>query len=172
MGKIILISGANGSGKSRYAEGLVAQTTGRRCYVATMHWDEVNCPRIERHIIQRQGLGFETLESPYQVGDLPVGTEDVVLLEDVSNLLGNAVFEKNSDVSSVYEDIIQLSNRCKVIYIVTISGLSEKEYQGETAEYIQWLNQLNDWLEEVAEASVRMQDGVPYLRKGDRSDLV
>ena len=36
MGTLIMISGANGSGKSRYAERIVARTTGERYYIATM----------------------------------------------------------------------------------------------------------------------------------------
>ena len=34
MGTLIMISGANGSGKSRYAERIVARTTGERYYIA------------------------------------------------------------------------------------------------------------------------------------------
>ena len=36
MGTLILVAGENGSGKSRCAENIVAQTTGRRYYIATM----------------------------------------------------------------------------------------------------------------------------------------
>lgn len=51
MGTLIMISGANGSGKSRYAERIVARTTGERYYIATMRpCSEENLQRIEKHL--------------------------------------------------------------------------------------------------------------------------
>ena len=50
MGKLILVCGANSSGKSLYAEELVSRTTGPRYYVATMLRNfEENHARIEKH---------------------------------------------------------------------------------------------------------------------------
>ena len=106
MGTLIMISGANGSGKSRYAERIVARTTGERYYIATMRpCSEENLQRIEKHREQRKDLQFTTLECPYQVGAAAVERDGVVLLEDVSNLLANAMFERGGDEASVYADI-------------------------------------------------------------------
>ena len=56
MGTLILVAGENGSGKSRCAENIVAQTTGRRYYIATMQpCSEENLRRVEKH--RRQMLG-------------------------------------------------------------------------------------------------------------------
>ena len=90
MGTLIMISGANGSGKSRYAERIVARTAGERYYIATMRpCSEENLQRIEKHREQRKDLQFTTLECPYQVGAAAVERDGVVLLEDVSNLLAD-----------------------------------------------------------------------------------
>lgn len=119
MGTLIMISGANGSGKSRYAERIVARTTGERYYIATMRpCSEENLQRIEKHREQRKDLQFTTLECPYQVGAAAVERDGVVLLEDVSNLLANAMFERGGGEASVYADIEALllalsSARCR-----------------------------------------------------------
>ena len=96
MGKLILISGANGSGKSRYAELLLSRTTGERYYIATMQpQTPENHQRIAKHRLQRQGLAFHTLELPCGLQNARLPQAAVVLLEDVSNLLGNLLFEHN-----------------------------------------------------------------------------
>ncbi|MBQ8598544.1 MAG: bifunctional adenosylcobinamide kinase/adenosylcobinamide-phosphate guanylyltransferase [Oscillospiraceae bacterium] len=164
----ILISGSNGSGKSLFAERLVSQTSGKRYYIATMHAQtENNHARIEKHRRQREGLGFETLELPYELGSAPVGKDSVVLLEDVSNLLANAMFEKGGSVASVLEDICRLKDRCKLLIAVTISGLRDEGYDAETVSYINGLNQLNQRLFDLADAAYTMEYQQSVCVKGE-----
>ena len=55
MGKLILVSGENNSGKSLFAENLVAKSTGKRYYIATMIAKTAqNRKRIQKHKKQRQ----------------------------------------------------------------------------------------------------------------------
>ena len=159
MGTLIMISGANGSGKSRYAERIVARTTGERYYIATMRpCSEENLQRIEKHREQRKDLQFTTLECPYQVGAAAVERDGVVLLEDVSNLLANAMFERGGDEASVYADIEALCSRCRLLV--------------ETAAYIRALNGLNQRLYDRAAAAVAMKDGAPFAEKGDLDEII
>ena len=169
MGTLIMISGANGSGKSRYAERIVARTTGERYYIATMRpCSEENLQRIEKHREQRKDLQFTTLECPYQVGE----RDGVVLLEDVSNLLANAMFERGGDEASVYVDIEALCSRCRLLVAVTITGLRADGYDGETAAYNRALNGLNQRLYDRAAAAVAMKDGAPFAEKGDLDEII
>ena len=173
MGTLILISGANGSGKSRYAERIVARTTGKRYYVATMRpCSEENLQRIEKHREQRKDLHFTTLECPHQVGAATVETGSIVLLEDVSNLLANAMFERGGDEMSVCADIEALLAHCRLLVAVTITGLNADGYDGETAAYIRALNGLNQRLHDRAAASVTMKDGAPFAEKGDLNEII
>ena len=173
MGTLILISGANGSGKSRYAERIVARTEGERYYIATMRpCSEENLRRIEKHREQRKNLRFTTLECPYQVGAAAVETGSVVLLEDASNLLANAMFERGGDEMSVYADIETLLSRCRLLVAVTITGLRVDGYDGETAAYIRALNGLNQRLHDRAAAAVTMKNGAPFAEKGDLNEIV
>ncbi len=172
MGKLILIAGPNSSGKSRYAESLVAQSRAERYYIATMiEQNAENHARIEKHRAQRANLAFETLELPHRVGDAPVTPESVVLLEDVSNLLANVMFERGGCGRDVLADIQQLRQRCSVLLAVTISGLCAGEYEGETAAYIKDMAWLNAQLSAEADGVVEMQDGVPVWEKGEACEI-
>lgn len=168
MGKMILISGENGSGKSRFAEKLIENLPGERCYIATMiPQTEDNRRRIENHRKQREGLHFTTLEIGYQVKTAPVTPNSAVLLEDVSNLLANTVFEHKGSGEAVFRDICALAQRCGTLVAVTISGMDPEEYSGETADYIRTLNRLNEKLLSQADAAAQMQDHTAHWQKGD-----
>ncbi len=173
MGKLVLISGPNGSGKSQLAESIAGRLSGDRYYIATMRpVNEDNLMRIEKHRKQRSGLGFLTLECPYSLVDASVSPGSVVLLEDVSNLLANAMFEKGGTVLSVMEDINGLLERCGILIAVTISGLDNEGYDGETAGYINGLNEINGRLLELADVAAAVKDRVPEFKKGDIHDLI
>ncbi len=173
MGKLLLISGGNGSGKSRYAESIVAKTSGPRFYIATMQpQTEDNHRRIAKHIAQREGLGFVTLELPVKVGATPVTADSVVLLEDVSNLLGNTIFSSGGTVEDALQDILALQRKCKLLVAVTIAGLSPNGYDGETAAYITDMNTLNGRLFGLSDAAVTMENHCPVWEKGAEHDIL
>lgn len=173
MGKFILVAGPNGSGKSLFAEQLAARLPGSRYYIATMvPCTADNHMRIEKHRLQRQGLGFVTLERDRDVSLAPVEPDSTVLLEDVSNLLANALFAQGGSAGQVEEDIRRLAGRCGTLIAVTIAGLEETGCTGETAGYIRDLNQLNRRLFQLANAAVSMEEGRPIAEKGNLDDLV
>ena len=163
-----LVIGGAASGKSEFAEERILQAGSRpRYYIATMEPAvPENYARIEKHRRQRAGLGFVTLELPHGVGDAPVSPDSVVLLEDISNLLANALFSRGGNAAEVLEDLTRLQSRCKLLIAVTIGGLSSEGYDGETAGYIDALNGLNDALFARASGAARMQDHQPLWQKG------
>lgn len=169
---MILISGRNGSGKSLFAEKLAATADLPRYYIATMvSQSEENDARIEKHRRQRAGLGFTTLELPCHVGQANVSPDSLVLLEDASNLLANLVFTEQGTVRDALDEIEALRDKCRYLIVVTISGLDGAAYDGETADYIRSMEQLNGYLLGLADAAVELVDGRPVMRKGDPYDL-
>ena len=94
---ITLVTGGCGSGKSEYAENLVAGS-GCPCkwYVATMEvWGNEDRRKVERHRKQRAGKGFHTIERPRGLNALRIPgspEQTAVLLECVSNLAANEMF--------------------------------------------------------------------------------
>ena len=95
-----------------------------------------------------------------------------MLLEDVSNLLANAMFECGGNEESVYGDIEALLSRCRILVAVTITGLREDGYDGETTAYIRALKGLNQRLLARAAAAVTMKDGQPFAEKGGLNEII
>ena len=92
--RIILVLGPNSSGKSLFAEQLAVETGESRVYVATMvPLTEDNYKRIDKHRIQRADKCFVTIEEPWNLQEINIDSDTVVLLEDVSNLLANGIFQ-------------------------------------------------------------------------------
>ena len=163
---MILITGANGSGKSAFAESMVTELPGKRYYLATMkaHTKE-NHDRIKKHRAQRSALGFQTVEQPWDLGKVKVDPDSLVLLEDVSTLLGNGLFSYKGTKEQALEQVLDLHKRCGALICVSIGGLSEKGYSGETADYIRDLQWLNDrLLEEADEAYEMTKDGAKWVK--------
>lgn len=169
---LTLVTGENGSGKSACAESLACRAGGVRCYIATMIPNGAEgAARVGKHLRQREGRGFLTLELPYVVGSTDVPPDAAVLLEDVSNLLGNCMFGRGGTAAEVLTDITALQKRCRVLVAVTIGGLDASAYEGETRNYIEALNTLNAALFDLADTVVEMQNGVPQLKKGEDDAL-
>ncbi len=168
MGKLIFVRGTNSSGKSLFAEKLISLTQGKRYYIATMiSSTQENHKRIEKHIAQRAGLNFETLELPYGFIDVQFEENSVVLLEDVSNLLANLMFGKKADLEAAFREISTLCEKCGTLVAVSISDLSGVGYEGETLEYINSLNTLNEMLGNMSHAVIEMENRVPVIKKGE-----
>ena len=164
--EIKLILGENSSGKSLYAESIAAQFSPAPVYIATMvPYTEENHRRIEKHIKQREDKNFTVFEIPFDVSNAPVTADDVVLLEDVSNLLANGIFTKNKNADDAFNEVIYLAEKCKTLIAVNISGLSAENYDGETAQYIDGINFLNTKLAEFAAEVVKMENSVPVKIK-------
>ena len=97
-----LLLGGSKSGKSNAAQRLaVALAAGNpRYYWATMEpVDEEDLARVQRHLEDRAGLGFQTVE---RGTDLPgalalLDPRGTVLLDSVTALLANEMFQKEMD---------------------------------------------------------------------------
>ena len=99
----VLISGGCKNGKSYYAQKLAADMARQEgkplYYIATMiPRDEEDRARIRRHLAERDGWGFETLEQPTDLMaalDNPaVNPEGVFLLDSVTAILENEMFQR------------------------------------------------------------------------------
>ena len=165
---MILVTGKNNSGKSMFAERIAASLGPCRYYIATMRpFGIEGLARVEKHQMQRAELDFTTLELPVLVGETELPRDAVVLLEDVSNLLANSMFERKSTASKVFADINRLADRVSHLVIVTISRFNEGNYDQETQSYMQELAWLNRKLEEQAEVVAKLHNGRAVFKKGE-----
>lgn len=99
----VFISGGCKNGKSSLAQRLAVTLSERRkrYYVATMiPADQEDHARVARHVRDRAGLGFSTIECGRQILDSLAGAdrEGCFLLDSVTALLANEMFRPDGTV--------------------------------------------------------------------------
>lgn len=151
---LTLVIGPNNSGKSAYAESIIANLKStKRYYIATMiPYGEEGLARVKKHLKMRENLGMETMEDPYldKADTIEPGAD--VLLEDVSNLVANRLFEKGAETcETIVQEIRTLCDKTANLVIVSIGGIMAEGYDEETVCYINMLNQINEELSQLAD---------------------
>ena len=110
----IFISGGCKNGKSHHAQELARNMSREKSlplyYLATMiPCDDEDRARIRRHLSEREGWGFETIEQGrdicraldgYTLSGEKVSPKGVFLLDSVTALLSNEMFPPGGEVSS------------------------------------------------------------------------
>lgn len=197
---LILVTGGSGSGKSAYAEKQVeAFGEHRRIYIATMFpFDEESYKRIERHRQMRAHKKFETLECYTGLSELELfkvsgsdkakaektegaGKRDfrekpVVLLECMSNLTANEMFQENgageNTVEAILRGVSYVEEQALALVIVTNEIFSEAaSYEGDTERYQSYLGKINQELARRADRAVEVVYGIPVKLKEDSEEL-
>ncbi len=167
-----LITGGSGSGKSAYAETQVLEAgEGKRIYIATMiPYGEEGRQRVERHRKLRREKQFETLECYTDLAALTVPENSVVLLECMSNLVANEIFEPNGaherTVEAVLQGIRHLCDQAKHLFVVTNEIFSDGiMYDAETMRYMEYLGKVNCGIAAAADAVTEVIYGIPVRVK-------
>ena len=171
----VFISGGAKCGKSSLAQNIAVALGGKRRYVATMlPSGEEDNERIRRHIADRDGLGFETVECIQNI--LSVADPDgTFLVDSVTSLLQNSLFpvEKN------YEMDIDAANRCAdeliqfagtVRHAVFVSDYiySDAERYSESTEmYRKNLASIDRRLTAACDTVIEVTAGHAIVHKGD-----
>ena len=174
-----LIVGGSKSGKSSLAQEIAVSLAGSGplYYLATMvPRDGEDRARIARHLEDRAGLGFVTVE---QGKNLPgclarANREGTFLLDSVTALLTNEFFppEKNYAPDDhagqrVGDDILSLARQVRHLVVVADDLFRDAaRYDGTTESYRQALGGILCRLAEEAELVVEMTMGNPVVHKG------
>ena len=171
---LVIVTGGSGSGKSVYAEQLITKLADtEKYYLATMKpFGEEGKKRVERHQKQRQGRDFITVEQYTQVGTADIPSGNSVLLECMSNLVANEMFDE-TDARSVQEicrdivsDIKQLYAQCEHLVIVTNEvGDDGRVYGDGTMEYIRQIGHINAALADMADTVIEAVYGIAVYHK-------
>lgn len=167
---LTLVIGGAGSGKSAFAEALVCRRNGKKIYLATMlpHGAEA-LTRIEKHRAQRAGRGFETLERGLDLehAAIPAGAD--ILLEDLSNLLANEIFDPaGGGVDAARRGIEHLISESDNLTVVTNEIFSDgADYDAESLRYMRLLARLNREIAARADLAVELVCGMPNVLKGE-----
>lgn len=102
----------------------------------------------------------------------PVLPNQVVLVECMSNLCANELFQEDGAGSQAVEAIMRgvrlLCERQKAVVLVTNEVFSDGiHYEEETMQYIRILGELNQQLAEYADVVVECVYGIPVILKGE-----
>ena len=174
------ISGGAKNGKSTLAQDLTVflANGGKHYYVATMiSTGEEDNERIRRHIEDRDGMGFETVECFRNIMDcLNTADKDgVFLVDSVTALIQNSLFpmEKN------YEMDLEAANRCAgelvefahtVRHAVFVSDYiySDAEAFSESTEmYRKCLASIDRRLAQICDTVIEVSAGQSIVYKGE-----
>ena len=166
---IVLITGGSGSGKSTWAEQLVASLPDeKRVYIATMQvYDEESVRRVERHRAQRADKGFRTVECEKDLASADIEEGSIVLLEDLVNLMANEMFD-GGNVSRIVPALHELAAKCRHLVMVTNDVFSDGiEYAESTQEYLRTLAEINNAAARIADCVVEVVYSIPVQVKGE-----
>lgn len=169
---ISLITGGSGSGKSAFAEKRILEYANeKRIYIATMHpYDAEAFAKVARHQRMRKKKGFETIECYTDLKNISLMRADDILLECLSNLTANELFEENGAKEKAAEQIMEgirkLSYLSENLVIVSNEIFSDGiEYDRETEHYIEVLAQVNREVAALADEVIEVVYGIPVYHK-------
>lgn len=176
----VFISGGAKNGKSTLAQNLaVALAQGEKhYYVATMiPVDGEDEDRIRRHVADRDGLGFETLECGKDILSCLEKTDKngTFLVDSATALLQNAIFPREKN----YEMDLEAARRCTedlvrfvgmVRHAVVVSDYiysNDQTFDEGTHAYCRCLAELDRRLARVCDTVVEVCAGQYIVYKGE-----
>lgn len=184
----VFISGGCKNGKSYYAQKR-AQNMARQLgkplyYIATMiPRDEEDRARIRRHLAERDGWGFETLEQPMDLtallDDPKVDPTGVFLLDSVTAIMENEMFQRvesannglkgSSHIEIVYDETAKDRVKADMVAFARATGntvfVSDGIY-GDMGEYSQSTEDYRKALAAVDRALAKACDNVVEITYG------
>ncbi|MDF3005949.1 MAG: cobU 2 [Oscillospiraceae bacterium] len=169
-----LVIGGAASGKSEYAESLLASAE-KKLYIATMQpYGEEAQQRIARHRTLRKSKGFATLErftalDSLTETQLPFGCS--ALLECLGNLVANELFSpdgaKEKAENAILDGTKLLIGRCHHLVVVTNDVFADGiTYNADTERYLTLLGRCNAVLAAQFDVVVEVVCGIPIVLKG------
>ncbi len=170
MSKIILITGGQRSGKSRYAEELALSLTDSPVYVATAHvWDEEFRERVRRHQ-ERRGPQWTNIEEEKYLSRNNL-TGRVAVIDCVTLWLTNFFFENHNHDTQQVLDIAKkefdrfTAQDATFIFVtneIGSGGVSVDAVQRRFTDLQGWMNQ---YIASRADEVFLMVSGIPVTVK-------
>jgi adenosylcobinamide kinase/adenosylcobinamide-phosphate guanylyltransferase len=148
MKQVILITGGQRSGKSKFAQELALSFSANPVYLATSRvWDEEHRHRIERHKADR-GKEWTTIEEEKVLSQHPLQGRTVVV-DCITLWATNYFFDLQSDTDKAlaalkteFDKLIKQEARFIFVTNETgMGGISSNDLQRRFADLQGWLNQ-------------------------------
>ena len=179
------ISGGAKNGKSTLAQDLTIALAkgGKHYYVATMiSTGSEDDDRIRRHIADREGMGFETVECFRNIMEC-LKTADkngVFLVDSVTALIQNSLFpmEKNYEMdleaaSRCADELVEFAHTVRHAVFVSDYIYSDAEAFSESTEaYRKCLADIDRRLAKVCDTVIEVSAGQPIIHKSRHCEPV
>lgn len=176
---LVFIVGGAKSGKSHYAQDVAVRLSdgGKHYYIATMiPVDAEDHRRIEAHLKDREGLGFETLEAPVNLPACLDGADHnaTFLLDSTTALFMNEYYPDHdtwapdpSAAERTARDILRFSGRVKNLVVVSDNIYADAFVYDEGTEcYRRGLAHIDKAIARHADTVIEMVFGNPVIHKG------
>lgn len=170
----ILISGGCKNGKTAHALSLAEKLSAgnKKYYVAAMiPYDSEDQARIKKHIAEREGRGFVTLENGRDIAACLQKENGVYVIDSVTALLTNEMF-RDGVVDTKAEDrclsgLLAVAERAGHAIFVTDDIFCDAErYDAVTEGYRRTLAALNRALAAVCDTVIELCAGTMIFHKG------
>lgn len=162
----VLVLGGAASGKSEFAEELVAGMGPERLYVASAEAGDAEMARkIARHVARR-GPGWHVVEAPRELGAV-LDQARPVLFDCATMWLANHLFA-GSDLAAARDRLLADLDACPAP-VVTVSnevGQGIVPAEAETRRFREAQGRLNIALAARADCVVQVVAGLPNVLKG------
>lgn len=175
----VLISGGCKNGKTAFAQDIARRLSreGKRYYVATMvPLDDEDRARIDRHIRDREGMGFETLECSRDLADCfsRAQKDATFLVDSVTALLVHEMFPDThagqadpNAVNRCREGLLQIANEAQnAVFVSDYLYSDAARYDDFTEQYRASLASLDRVLAQVCDTVIELCAGNVIYHKG------
>lgn len=170
--KLTFILGAAASGKSAYAEQLVAATDAPRVYLATsqVHDAEMQT-KVDDHIAAR-GDGWTTVECPFDLAEalMRVREDEVALVDCATMWLSNQMLADH-DIEAETQKLLQALATCKgrVVIVSNEVGMGIVPENALARRFRNAQGKLNQTLAAASDTAILVAAGLPVVLKGQPS---
>lgn len=179
MSKLILITGGARSGKSSYALDLAESLAEKRLFVATCPAiDPEMAQRVRRHKNEREGRGWNTVETELDLKDVVKNNAnqyDVILVDCITLWINNLLFayEKKGQfiddhiVSDLCEQWINTAREknCVIIVVTNEVGLGIVPENKLARQYRDLVGTANQVIGKEADEVTLVTCGIPHCIK-------
>ena len=176
----VYISGGCKNGKSTAAEDLAVRLSGngKRYYVATMiPFDEEDHARVKKHVDNRAGKGFETIECGRNIERIieEGGRDATYLIDSVTALLLNEMFTDDYNGEADPEAALRCKRGLKAVadqaeHLICVSDYIYSDavrYDEFTENYRRMLAEVDRFMASECDVVIEYVSGLAKIHKGE-----
>ncbi|WP_298850510.1 bifunctional adenosylcobinamide kinase/adenosylcobinamide-phosphate guanylyltransferase [uncultured Ruegeria sp.] len=166
---LTLVLGGAASGKSVFAEELVASSRKNRVYLATSQvFDDEMRQKIDRHLKQR-GNGWSTVEEPFDLGPVlaRLSPDQICLIDCATMWLSNHL-PAETELEQAQADLLEALRACpaQIVIVSNEVGYGIVPDNALARRFREAQGRLNIALAAQADLVVQVAAGLPLVLKG------